>query len=422
MTALRRDSWAFMAFLGLLAGVPPLSIDMGIPGFPAMQADLSTDAAGAALTMSLFLIGFAIGPLVLGPLADSIGRRPVLILGMAIFALAGLGCALAPTIGAMQAARFVQGIGAGAGGTLPFVIVRDLFSERDARVRMSVITTVLSIAPVIAPVIGAGVLALAGWRAVSVVLAALGAGLLLVALRVFAESRPVRAPVPLGDTAKSYARVLANPVFRANALINGCAFAMMMAYLVGAPALLIDNAGFSAGGFSLVMLFTGAVMMAGSVLSSLLATRGATARRVVGGAQAVAVLASALLFALTLWAPPGPLGLVGLVAASLFGYGLLAPNVMQAALQPMAAMAGTATAALRVIQMLCGALAGTLTGLLDDGTPVAMAFVLVCFALLGAAAVWRSGPDPAPPFPAAPMAAHPEAAPDGRSRRGSPPS
>ncbi len=124
MTALRRDSWAFMAFLGLLAGVPPLSIDMGIPGFPEMQADLKTDAAGTALTMSMFLIGFAIGPLVLGPLADSFGRRPVLILGMSVFVLAGLGCALAPTIGAMQGARFAQGIGAGAGGTL--LIARDI--------------------------------------------------------------------------------------------------------------------------------------------------------------------------------------------------------------------------------------------------------------------------------------------------------
>lgn len=387
--AIRHQTQWFVVFLGALAGLPPLSIDIGVPGFPDMQADLGVGAREAAQTLSLFLLGFAIGPLLLGPMADNLGRRSMLMLGLLIFALASIGCALAGSIETMMLARLLQGVGAGAGGTFPFVIVRDLFDETQARVRISAITVVLSMAPIVAPILGAGILLLAGWRTIYASLGVTGLVLLAVTAAVFRESASPQNRKPLSVThiLSSYRCVLSTRVFMGNALINGCAFAMMLAYIAGSPAILMENFGFSEASFSLVLLTTGTVMMLASMLSSVLSARRVSGQRIVATAGAVSIASSALLLVLTVVGNPGPFTLIILVASCLFGYGLAAPSVIQAALQPVGHMAGTATATLRAMQMICGAVAGAATGILYDGaTPVALAFVMTCFAVLGSAA------------------------------------
>jgi multidrug resistance protein len=216
--AIQPAKLSFTIFLGALAALPPLSIDMGLPAFPQVEAQLGASASEVTQTLSLFLLGFATGPLLLGPLSDRFGRRPILLTGLVIFVLAGLGCALATDLRMLLGFRLLQGIGAGAGATLPFAIVRDLFDGVQARMRMSAVTLVLGVGPIIAPLLGASLLMIGDWRLIYAALA-LG-GLLLLAITGFGfrESSPEgkHHSVSPRRMLSSYGHVLSNRTFLGN--------------------------------------------------------------------------------------------------------------------------------------------------------------------------------------------------------------
>src|SRR5690349_18715720 len=130
---IRPGSFAFTLLLGALSMLPPFSIDMGLPALPAMAQSLGTTSAGASLSLSLFMLGFALAPLVYGPLSDRYGRRPLLLIGCTVFVVAGVGCALSQSLPILLAWRFIQGAGAGAGTVLVLAIIRDLFEGATAR-------------------------------------------------------------------------------------------------------------------------------------------------------------------------------------------------------------------------------------------------------------------------------------------------
>ncbi len=165
---------AFVVFLAAMTALPPLAIDMALPSLALIQADLAASQTSTAATIAIFLAGFSTAPLFVGPLADRFGRKPVLIVGLALFTLCGLGAALAPSIGALLGFRLVQGAGAGAVGILPRAIVRDLFDMRESRLFITAIAQVNGVAPVVAPTLGALILYVAPWRTIYLALAAIG--------------------------------------------------------------------------------------------------------------------------------------------------------------------------------------------------------------------------------------------------------
>ncbi|WP_243146759.1 MFS transporter [Scytonema sp. UIC 10036] len=134
---IRPESLGFTILLGALTALPPLSIDMGLPAFPTISASLGASPGAVGLTLSLFMVGFAIAQLAFGPLSDRYGRKPILLIGCGIFALAGAACATTPSIGTLIAWRLVQGAGAGAGMVMTLAIVRDLFEGAAARAQLS---------------------------------------------------------------------------------------------------------------------------------------------------------------------------------------------------------------------------------------------------------------------------------------------
>jgi DHA1 family bicyclomycin/chloramphenicol resistance-like MFS transporter len=192
--ALRTHSVAFTLLIGALAALPPLSIDLGLPALTLLQASLGATPTGAALTLSLFLAGFGASQLVMGPLSDRYGRRPVMLTGMVLYAASGLGCALAPSIEVLLALRLLEGVGAAGGTTLAMAMVRDCFEGQAGRIKMSQVTMVITIAPIIAPTLG-GLLLLAfdSWRVIYATLALCGTALALAVWQGLAESRP---PLP----------------------------------------------------------------------------------------------------------------------------------------------------------------------------------------------------------------------------------
>ena len=149
----------FTAFLGGLSALSALSIDMALPSLALIQSDFGASQSQAAAAIAIFLAGFSTAPLAVGPLADRFGRKPVMLAGLALFTLCAVGCALASSIGALLGFRLIQGFGAGAVGILPRAIIRDLFEGRESRLQIAAVSLVFSVAPLIAPTIGAGILA-----------------------------------------------------------------------------------------------------------------------------------------------------------------------------------------------------------------------------------------------------------------------
>src|SRR3984885_1089250 len=180
----------FALFLGALAALPPISIDMALPALGSIAHSLHVTPGMAQLTLSFFMAGFALSPIVYGPLSDRYGRRPMLLLGLVLFTLGGFACAVSGSLNLLLLARFVQGAGAGSGMSLAMAMVRDLFIGKKAQGRLAVITVVTNSAPMIAPALGAALLSHLGWRAIYIATGLCGLLLLSTILFSLQETAP----------------------------------------------------------------------------------------------------------------------------------------------------------------------------------------------------------------------------------------
>ncbi len=186
----RRAAVALVAVLAALTAVAPLATDMYVPGFPAMGHTLGASNPAVQLTMTAFLAGLVVGQLVIGPLSDSLGRRGLLLSGTAAFMVFSVACAIAPTVGILTGARFLQGVSGAAGMVLARAVLTDRFQGADLPRYFAVLSQIMGVAPVAAPVLGGAVLAVSTWRAVFVVLTVMGGLLVLGVLRKVPESLP----------------------------------------------------------------------------------------------------------------------------------------------------------------------------------------------------------------------------------------
>jgi DHA1 family bicyclomycin/chloramphenicol resistance-like MFS transporter len=193
--------------LALLTAIAPLATDMYLPALPTMVGDLGSSASGVQLTLTTFLVGLALGQLVIGPLSDQFGRRGLLIVGTVVCALAGVACAFAPSAGFLVAARFVQGFSGAAGIVLSRAVIADRASgERAARL-FSLMMVISGVAPVVAPLLGGSLVGAVGWRGIFWILAGVAVVMVVGVLSAVPESLPVerrqrgawrRRPVPPG--------------------------------------------------------------------------------------------------------------------------------------------------------------------------------------------------------------------------------
>ena len=233
------NSLVFTIFLGVLAAVPALSIDISAPTLALLPGVLDTSRLVAGLTISLFMAGFALGQLSGGVLSDRHGRKPVLLLGFLIYVTAGVACALSMSGVGMVASRFVQGFGAGTCAVLSFAIVQDLFQGAAARSKRAYVTVVVGTAPILAPALGSVIVELEGWRAVHVVLAAGGLVLLAVVWLCFSESHVPRPPT-IELTRQRPEPLRADTRFVKLALVNSLSYGAVFAYIAGAPVVVMD--------------------------------------------------------------------------------------------------------------------------------------------------------------------------------------
>lgn len=370
-----RSALTLALLLGGLSAVGPLSLDMYLPGLPELGRDLGASASATQLSLTACLAGLALGQLVAGPISDRVGRRAPVLAGAALFAAASLACVFAPTIGVLVALRFLQGFGGAAGIVIGRAVVRDLYSGDAAAKLFSSLMLVGGVAPILAPVLGAQVLAFTTWQGVFAVLAAVGVLLLLAAALALPESL---TPGPRADA--DLRGLLRDRRFAALALCSGLMMAAMFAYIAGSPFVLQTIHGLSEQAYSLVFAANGLGILAASFASRRLIGRVRPAQLLAGGVAMGAAGAVLLLGAVLAEAP------VGVVLCALFlvvaSIGLVSPNATALALADHPRNAGAASALLGTSQFLLGAAAAPLVGLAGERDALPMALTIVtCVAL-----------------------------------------
>jgi MFS transporter, DHA1 family, multidrug resistance protein len=375
----------FAIFLGALAALPPISIDMALPALTNIASDLGASGRLAGLTLSLFMLGFAASPFFYGPLADRHGRRPLLLIGLCLFTVGGLAATTTPSIGVLLAARLVQGAGAGAGMTLAMAMVRDLFEGRVAQSRLAVITVVANVAPIVAPSLGAALLRWIGWRGIYGATAA--CGLVLLALVRFAVSETAAVPAGpkpslAGTVLRDYREVLGHGRTMAHIVVNALGFGWMFAYVSGSPLVLIDRLHASPALYSVLFACTGGGIVGGATISGRLVHRGIPSRHLLFLAVLLAVAATGGLVALSFAGRVSISTFMPLLILSTAAFGMAAPCAAHGALDPLAQLAGIAGGLLTSIQMLAGALASlVVTMLFPSMGTLAMTGTMAGFAM-----------------------------------------
>jgi DHA1 family bicyclomycin/chloramphenicol resistance-like MFS transporter len=261
--------------LAALAMFGPFSIDTIFPAFPAIARDLDASPLAMQQTISVYMIAYALMSLLHGPFSDALGRKRVILAGVAVFALASIGCALSGSIGALLAFRALQGISAGAGLIVGRAIIRDCFEGVEAQRLMSAVSMIFGIAPAIAPIVGGWVVAFARWPMIFWLLAAFAALLCLVCLAWLPETHPParRVPLSLDELKTTYKRIGRDRAFLPLALAGTLNFNALFVYIASAPAFVLDLLKLDAQHFAWLFIPAISGLMTGSFISGRIAGR-----------------------------------------------------------------------------------------------------------------------------------------------------
>ncbi len=388
----------FIGLVAMMMALTALSIDIMLPALPAIGEALGiADANDRQIVIISYMFGFAAGQLVYGRLSDRYGRKPVLMVGMAIFIAGSLVASLAGDFTLLLAARTVQGIGAAAPRVIAFAIVRDRYSGRQMARVMSFAMAIFIIIPVLAPAMGQGLLFVGTWRLMFDLLLVAGIVVALWAgLRLPETMRALGAqPLPLAMSAR---RALETPQTIGYGVSGGLMFGCVLGYVSSAQQVFVDA--FGLGALFPLAFGTTALMIALASLTNAMLVERLGMRRLSHTALAAFIVlsavlaAAALLGAMTFWL------FIGLMVPLFYLFGLIAPNFNAMAMEPQGDNAGMASSVIGFVSTGIGALAGGVVGHLFDGTvlPLALGFFglsCLCFALVvwieGAGGVFRPG-------------------------------
>ncbi|NUT14370.1 MAG: Bcr/CflA family multidrug efflux MFS transporter [Cupriavidus sp.] len=376
---------AWLLICGSLMAIAPLSIDMYLPSFPTLAGDLGVDIGQVQLTLGTFLVGLAIGQAFYGPFSDRFGRKPPLYVGLCLYVIAAVGCALARNVESLMLWRFLQALGGCAGMVMARAVIRDRLEAHESARAFSSLMLVMGVAPILAPIVGGAVLTVSGWRAIFWVLA--GAGLLIllqVHLRMEESlDRGHVAPLRLGTVARSYAELLRDREFLGYSLSAGFGSAGMFAYIAGSPFVLIELHGIAPSHYGFVFGANALGLITMSQLNARL-VRGRSLDQVLG-ATLLAALGAGLVLALAALAGMAVLPvLLGGFFVFIGALGCVSPNASALALAHQGHRAGTASALMGTLQFSLGTLGGAAVSVWRDGSALPLGVVM---AACGAGAV-----------------------------------
>lgn len=359
--------------LGLLAAVGPFAIDMYLPAMPTIAADLGASIGATQMTLMAFFLAFGLCQIGYGPVSDMAGRRPPLFFGLGVFCVASIGCALSRSIEWLIFLRFVQGLGAASVMVIPRAIIRDRYTGVEATRMMALTMLVVSVAPMLAPLFGSGLILLFGWRSVfvGITLAALLA--LVLVWKALPETHPSekRMPIRAARMAAAFGTLVRDPVFMGLTFIAGLGMASFFAFLASSSFLYIDHFGLTPTQYSLAFSFNAIGFFAASQAAAGLGARhGIT--RVIKGAVAGYAAGAAVLVLVTLAGVDNLPALMAMLFTTFAFLGLVIPTSMILALEEHGAIAGIASALGGTLQMMLGALTIAIVSAVFDGTALPM--------------------------------------------------
>ncbi len=384
---LRTDSLSFLFLLAALTALGPLSTDMYLPSLPALTGEFATDVGRVQLTLSLFLVGFAVTQLIYGPVSDRFGRKGPILFGLGLYVVATLACTFAWSIEALIAGRFLQALGACAGVVLGRAVVRDLFTRERAARMLAYLGMAMSFAPMLAPTIG-GYLQLAfGWQSVFVAQAAFGLTLLVLAWRKLPESNKTPDPHALAPRRmlRNYATLLSSRRYIGFALAVATGYAGLFSWISGSSFVLIDIYGVPLQQFGLYFAGICVGYIVGTLASARLGMRLGLERMMTIGTAVTATGGIAMLV-LVLARADGPLTLLAPMMVFTMGLGLTMPQGQAGALTPFPQMAGSAAALMGSLQFAVASVVGAVVGHGFDGTALPMALSLALTGIASLAA------------------------------------
>ena len=363
--------------LGALTAMGPLAIDMYLPALPAIARDLATSAASVQVSLAVYFIGIAVGQAFYGPLSDRWGRKPVLYFGLALFVASSAGCALAADVRTLIVFRFVQALGGCAPLVIPRAVVRDYFDQRGSVRMLSVLMLVMGLAPILAPLIGGQLLVNFGWRSVFWVLAGYGTIWLAIVIPFLPESLRAdrRRRQRLGDVLAVYGRLLRDRAYVGYVVSGGLIFSGLLAYIAGSPFVFIELFGVPPERYGLFFGTNAIGIITASQINRWLANH-YDASRIVSVVLPVAMIAGAVLLFDAYSGFGGFAGILVPLFCFIACHGFVMPNTTALAMAPHGAVAGSASALLGTLQFVLGATAGTLVGVLGNGTAVPLAAVI----------------------------------------------
>jgi MFS transporter, DHA1 family, multidrug resistance protein len=357
----RPNPTALTALLALLTGIAPMSVDMYLAALPDIARNLIASDAQVQLTLSFYLVGFAIGQVIWGPISDRHGRRPILLTAISVFIAASIVCTIAPSITVLIAARFVQAIG-GAGMTvMARAVVRDVYEGLAVARELSRMTAVMALAPLIAPLLGGVLQTFFGWRANFVVLTAIGVSAALLVALLLPETLRSRAPEPvsLGSIFRSYRTFVRDRTFLAYSGLLICSFGGLFAWISASAFVLQNLYGLSAFDFGLAFAVGSVGYLVGTWIAAHIVARAGLDRTLGLGCVAMAGGGVAGVLAL-MFGFSSATALVLPVAVFLAGLGLALPQAQAGALLPFPERAGAASSLVGFLQQTAGAVVGAI--------------------------------------------------------------
>ena len=366
--------------LGLLAAVGPFAIDMYIPALPTIAASLNAGVPATQMTLMVFFVAFGVCQIVYGPVSDMVGRKKPLYFGLALFLAGSVGCTFSGTIEQLIFFRCIQGIGASSVMVIPRAIIRDLHTGIEATRLMATVMLVLSVSPILAPLVGSWVIVPFGWRAVFVLVTVIAVlGMLLVAT-MLPETRPPeqRVPVSVAHLSRGFGGLLRHGRFLGLTFIGGFGMASFFTFLAASSFVYIEHFGLTPTQYGLAFSINAVGFIGASQFAAKLGGRFGM-QRVVFTAVSFYTLFALVLLAVYLAGMDGLPTLLVLLFCSFAWLGLVIPSTMVLALEEHGPIAGMASALGGTLQMVTGALMIVIVSALSDGTPLPMiAIIAAC--------------------------------------------